>query len=119
MRRMRRTKRAFDPHNVQVLKDSGLYGGVYYGIKLQDLTTKKCFNILEKRGLTKEQIGVLLGVSQSMVSKYKNGVSEIPACKWITLVCYTDPDMFDCFDDIATRLFLEYSAEEEKDDKSK
>lgn len=116
---MKRTKQTFDPSNVQILKDSGVYGHVYYGIKVKDLTTKKCFNILEKRGFTQKQIGVLLGVSQPMVSKYKHGVSEIPAYKWIALVCYTDPDMFVCFDELATRLFLEYSAEEEKDDKSK
>lgn len=116
---MKRTKKAFDPCDVPIFKNSGVYGSVYYGIKVKDFTTKKCFNILEKRGFTQEQIGVLLGVSQSMVSKYKHGVSEIPAYKWITLVCYTDSDMFVCFDELATRLFLEYRAEEKKDDKSK
>lgn len=116
---MKRTKKAFDPCDVQIFKDSGVYGSVYYGIKVKDLTTKKCFNILEKRGFTQEQIGVLLGVSQSMVSKYKHNVSEIPAYKWIALVCYTDPDMFGSFDELATRLFLKYRFEEEKDDKSK
>lgn len=116
---MSRTKKPFDPHILQNLKDSGAYGHVYYGIKVKDITTKKCFDILEKRGFTQEQIGMLLGVSQSMVSKYKHDVSEIPAYKWITLVCYTDPDMFGSFDELATRLFLKYRFEEEKDDKSK
>lgn len=116
---MSRTKKTFDPHILQKLKDSGAYGYVYYGIKVKDITTKKCFDILEKRGFTQEQIGMLLGVSQPMVSKYKRGISEIPAYKWITLVCYTDPDMFGRFDELATRLFLEYRFGEEKDDKSK
>lgn len=111
---MRKTKQEFDQCIVQILNDSGACGSVYYGIKVKDFTTKKCFNILEKRGFTQEQIGILLGVSQSMISKYKHGISEMPAYKWITLVCYTDPDMFICFDELATRLF-----EEEKHDKSK
>lgn len=116
---MSKIKKPFDPYVVQKLKDLGAYGYVYYGTKVKDLTTKKCFDILEKRGFTQEQIGMLLGVSQPMVSNYKRGISEIPAYKWITLVCYTDPDMFGSFDELATRLFLKYRFEEEKDDKSK
>lgn len=96
---MSKIKKPFDPYVVQKLKDLGAYGYVYYGTKVKDLTTKKCFDILKKRGFTKEQLGVLLGVPKSMVSKYKYGISEIPANKWIALVCYTDPDMFSRFDE--------------------
>lgn len=49
-----------------------------------------------------------------MVSKYKCGISEMPAYKWITLICYTDPEMFICFEELANRLH-----EEEKNEQSK
>lgn len=111
---MIKTNNEFDNNTAQTLKDSGAFRSVYYGIKVKDFTTKRCFAILEKRGFTQEQIGALLGVSQPMISKYKHGLSEIPAYKWITLVCYTDPEMFVCFEELSNRLF-----KEEKDDKSK
>lgn len=111
---MSRTKQTFDPYITQKLKESGVYGSVYYGIKVKDFTTKRCFDILEKRGFTQEQIGMLLGVSQPMVSKYKCGISEMPAYKWITLICYTDPEMFICFEELANCLH-----EEEKNEQSK
>lgn len=101
---MKITKQTFDNCIAKALNEPGAYESVYYGIQVKNYTTKKCFNILEKRGITQEQIGRLLGVSKSMISKYKHGISEIPAYKWITLVCYTYPDMFVCFNDLLNNL---------------